>query len=282
MSTLEALTGRNYLSYSALNTLVDCGERFRLERVVQVPQTQAWWFVGGSAFHTATELLDLGQIEDPELAWNTAFEKELEEASALVDGDLSQIRAGGRSSKEWPNKENMDWWRAKGPGMVTDYLAWQQAKQAEGWLLFNGPAGSAIEVPIALALGDVLVKGFIDRVFVNGDGELVVVDLKTGNHKPASSLQLGVYALGVEHHLGVRPILGSYYMARKAELSEPASLLHYSPELVGQWFSKAKKVIEAELFMPHVTSLCGTCSVSEYCAAVGGPKASFSHQSFSL
>lgn len=280
MSTLEALTGRNYLSYSALNTLNDCGERFRLERVVQVPQTQAWWFIGGSAFHLATEWLDRGEQEDPLAAWRHALEQEL--AEAAPDGDYSAIRAGGRASKQWPNKENLDWWAANGPQLVSDYVAWREGKKSEGWQLFDGPAGPAIEVPIAIGFDDVLVKGFIDRVFVNGDGELIVVDLKTGNHKPASSLQLGVYALGVERHLGVRPILGSYYMARKAELSEPASLLHFSPELVGQWFSKAKKIIEAELFMPHVTSLCGTCSVSEYCAAVGGPKASLSHQPFSL
>jgi hypothetical protein len=268
MSNLEVLTGRNYLSYSALQSLLDCGERFRLERIEQVPQTKAWWFIGGSAFHTASEYLDRGDVTDVTEAWETAWDQAVEHELAGVD--LSTVRAGGRSSKQWPDKENSAWWKENGLLMLQDYAAW---RAQHSWQLLETPGSNlAIEVPVQLELGQTLVKGYIDRVFVTEDGELVIVDLKTGSHKPASSLQLGVYALGVEHHLGVRPILGSYYMARKAELTEPTSLLHYTPELVGSWFSRAKQTIEAELFIPHVTSLCGTCSVRDYCAAVGGIK----------
>lgn len=267
MSTLELLTGRNYLSYSALSSYLDCGERFRLERVMNAPQQKAWWFIGGSAFHYATEYLDLGEHDSPDEAWATGWDRAVTEAEL---DDYSKVRAGGRVSKEWPNKENHEWWAAKGPGMVQAYADWMAERKLEGWQLLDVNGQPAVEVPVQVEFPDVLVKGFIDRIMVNDAGEVMVIDLKTGSHTPASTLQLGIYALGAARNIGVTPTLGSYYMARSAALSEPRSLLHYTHELVGSWFAKAKHGIEAELFIPHVTSQCGTCSVAQYCAAVGG------------
>lgn len=269
MSSLEVLTGRKHMSHSSLSTWLDCGERFYLERVAGAPQSKAWYLIGGSAFHTATEWLDRGEMGDPTaaflLAWNQQCEKE------LVGVDIATVRAGGKATKEWPNKEDQAWWLHHGPIMVAQYVAWRDARLAEGWQFFTLPDGSpAVEVPIQIELDGVLVKGYIDRVMVNDDGELLVDDLKTGSHTPASALQLGIYALGMERHFGVRPILGAYYMARKGELTAPTSLLHYTPELVGKWFKQAKFAIENDVFLPHVTSMCSSCSVRQFCSAFGG------------
>lgn len=46
-----------HISYSAISG--DCGERTRLERVYRVPQPPSWALVGGSAFHSATEIIDV-------------------------------------------------------------------------------------------------------------------------------------------------------------------------------------------------------------------------------
>lgn len=273
MPDLENLTGRDYLSYSSLSSYLDCSERFRLERVLNAPQTGGWWFVGGHAVHTATEELDKGLSNDPVgsflKAWN-------DEVRTLTERgvDLSTIRAGGRKTNLWPDKENDQWWRANGQHMVIGWQQWVAARKAEGWSFYAMPDGApAVEVPFHLTLGGVLVKGYIDRVMVNPDGEVVIIDLKTGNTTPSSSLQLGVYALGFHAITGVMPSVGAYYMARKSELSAMSSLLHYDATMVGDWFAKTKVAIEAEVFVPHVTNLCGTCSVAPYCRAVGGSDA---------
>lgn len=266
MSKLEALTGKNYLSFSSLQSYLDCSERFRLERVLNAPQEGSWWLIGGKAFHAATEAMDReGGTPDLDTLWRWAMTAELQGV------DESTLRAGGRESKQWPNKENKDWWMHHGPKMLADYVAWRTDRFSDGWQFFATPDGNpAIELEIQVEFADILVKGYIDRVMVTGDGEVIVVDLKTGSHAPASTLQLGIYALGVQRHLAVTPTIGSYYMARKAELTPPRSLVHYTHDLVGQWFGKAKAAIEAELFIPHVTSMCGTCSVAPYCVAMGG------------
>jgi hypothetical protein len=47
-----------HLSPSSINTLLSCGERFRLEKVVRVPSRPMWGGVGGSVVHKLTEELD--------------------------------------------------------------------------------------------------------------------------------------------------------------------------------------------------------------------------------
>jgi CRISPR/Cas system-associated exonuclease Cas4 (RecB family) len=273
MATLEILTGKQHLSYSAVDSLAQCGERFRLERVAQVPQQPAWWFIGGSAFHLASEYIDqclFGELDDDydlgplwQQAWNISYE------DAIGDTDPSKIRAGGRATKEWPERENQKWWEHHLPLMLETYRSQMRALTSEGWMLWEPvPGQPAIELVFQLPINEVLIKGAIDRVFINPDGELVVVDLKTGSRQPESGMQLGVYSVALEHMFGMRPIVGQFYMARKGNLTDQVSLLHYSTEMIGNIFSTAKRMIEAEIFLPHVSGLCNACGVRDHCTAM--------------
>lgn len=47
-----------HLSPSQINSLLTCGEQYRLERVVRVPQRPMWAGIGGSVVHKLTEDLD--------------------------------------------------------------------------------------------------------------------------------------------------------------------------------------------------------------------------------
>ena len=270
MATLLELSGRNYLSYSSLTSWIDCGERWRLERVMNAPQTDAWWFLGGSTVHTATELLDKGDERNPAAVFRSVWGEAIQD---LKDRgvDFATVKAGGRKSNQWPNKEDLHYWSQMGPIMVEGWVRWRDSVIHKGWQFFELPDGSpAIEVPVQVEFDDVLVKGYIDRVFVNEDGEAIVVDLKSGSRTPDSTLQLGIYALGMARNFGIQPTLGAYYMTRKVDIDGMNSLLHYTPEVVGAWFSSAKRGIEAEVFIPHVGPFCGSCSVAKYCVAVGG------------
>lgn len=262
MTTLAEVTGKEHLSYSALDSLLTCGERFRLERVLNVPQTPAWWFIGGSAFHTATEWWDKGEDTNLSSLWTRAWEEECERS--IPEGyDRSKVRAGGRATKANPDKENEAWWMTNGPLMLAAYATW---RADSGYTLIE----SGVEVPFDIELGGVPVHGYVDRVFATPSGEPIVVDIKTGSRAPSATLQLGVYSLGIEKVLGFRPLLGAYYMSRKAELTQERSLRHYNPDTLGKWYSRAKRIIEGQLFIPHVTPLCDTCSVATHCVAVGG------------
>lgn len=53
----------DYISYSQYETYLACGEKYRLTRIEQVPEQPAWYLVGGSAVHEATEAYDKARWE---------------------------------------------------------------------------------------------------------------------------------------------------------------------------------------------------------------------------
>jgi hypothetical protein len=38
--------------------MLTCGERYRLQKIEQVPEQPAWYLAGGSAVHEASEVID--------------------------------------------------------------------------------------------------------------------------------------------------------------------------------------------------------------------------------
>src|SRR5665647_2281373 len=156
------------LSYSQLNGYTGCGERYRLERILRVPQRPAWALVGGSAFHEATERYDLREhgVDVPDPYFATVFDRKIAETEEESGLDRSQFRASGRASKQWPDKENEAWWRAEGPTM---FLRWINFRRNAPWDIWITPDGMpAVEIEFDLVLGDdeIDIKGYIDRVFV--------------------------------------------------------------------------------------------------------------------
>ena len=111
------------------------------------------------------------------------------------DIDLATARVGGRATKANPNKEDATFWQTKGPEWVEAYIAWR--KQNSNWKIWTAPDGNpAIELALTPVVAGVPVKMIIDRVF-KVNGELVIVDLKTSQNTPSSTLQLGFYKLGL-------------------------------------------------------------------------------------
>jgi putative RecB family exonuclease len=268
--TLEQVTGKNYVSHSALNTWLSCGWQFYLSRIQHVPEQPSYWLAGGKAVHEATEYYDrIFHNTDQQSTFNSrgAFEANWELNYKNADNGM-EWRAGGRATKANPNKEDAVWWLENGPKMV-DF--WTQFRQDSGFNMYQLPDGSeAIETELNQEVGGVPLKAFLDRLMVAPTGELIVVDIKTSSREPASLTQLGIYAILVEKTIGVRPALGSYFMARTGELTAPQSLDRYTEARLGSWAKGFELAMENKIFIPQVSTMCGTCSVNAACYAVGG------------
>jgi putative RecB family exonuclease len=188
-----------------------------------------------------------------------------EEAWKLSKGDidLTNARVGGRATKANPNKEDVDFWQTAGPRWVDGYIAWR--KTNPDWKIWTAPDGNpGIELGLTPVVGDVAVKMIIDRVF-EVNGELVIVDLKTSQNTPTSSLQLGFYKLGLEQTFGIEVKWGTYYMSRGNNVSEMVDLSEYTydkMEYLIKTFDKARK--EA-IFLPNTNSCQYMCGLTEYC-----------------
>ena len=191
------------------------------------------------------------------LLWEEAWKQESEGL------DLATARVGGRATKANPNKEDATWWNQSGPQWVDNYIAWRKGNP--DWKIWTAPDGNkAIELGLIPEVNGVPVKMVIDRVF-EVNGELVIVDLKTSQQTPTSSLQLGFYKLGLELTFGVEVKWGTYYMARSSNVAPAVDLSEYTHErmefLIGQ-FDKARK---NQIFLPNTNSCQYLCGLTEHC-----------------
>lgn len=56
-----------YLSFSAFNTLTECGEKYRITRLLKIQEAPAYWFAGGTAFHSACDAVDYALLANEEV-----------------------------------------------------------------------------------------------------------------------------------------------------------------------------------------------------------------------
>lgn len=176
--------------------------------------------------------------------------------------DLSTLRVGGRATKEHPNKEDAAFWQVKGPEWVQSYIDWR--KMNTNWKIWKTPDGvPAIELGITPKFAGVPVKMVIDRVF-EVNGELVVVDLKTSQQTPASSLQLGFYRAGLKQVFGVDINLGNYWMSRHSGTGTMVDISKYTPEMIEYFVKNFDKARQAGIFLPN-TNNCNRCGLSDHC-----------------
>jgi hypothetical protein len=256
-----------HISYSAISTYIDCGQKYFLTRVMKAPEPPAWYFIGGSALHEASEIVDDAFAKglaapDPTQTFSEVFQKLLTAEVEKSGVPASEFKAGGRASKAWPEKENRDWWLEHGPKMLQSWISW---RNGSGWQLWVTPDGvPAVELSVEYTVGDSEIKMFIDRVMVTPDGELVILDLKTGSRTPSSDLQLAVYAAGIERKYGVRASYGAYWMARDGITSQLSSLDYLPSERVEALVENFDKARKSGIFLPNTTN-CFYCGVAQYC-----------------
>jgi putative RecB family exonuclease len=120
--------------------------------------------------------------------------------------------------------------------------------------------------------------GVIDRLDLRDDGELVVVDYKTGRAPPASWEQrrlAGVqfYAFLCEQVLGRRPAAVRLVYLSSGEIIEA----HPSAQSTRFVTTRARAVRDAveiavrtDDFRPHRSASCASCSFQRWCPAFGG------------
>jgi putative RecB family exonuclease len=179
------------------------------------------------------------------------------------DTDLTNARVGGRATKANPNKEDVDFWQSAGPRWVDGYIAWR--KTNSDWKIWTAPDGNpGIELGLTPVVNDVAVKMIIDRVF-EVNGELVIVDLKTSQNTPTSSLQLGFYKLGLEQTFGIEVKWGTYYMSRGSNISEMVDLSEYTYDKMEYLITQFDKARKSAIFLPNTNSCQYMCGLTEYC-----------------
>jgi len=179
------------------------------------------------------------------------------------------FRQSSRTSKANSDGENYDWWYENGRKYLDAWIDW---RKGSGWELWTTPEGKpAVELMIEIKTSSIYMKGAIDRVFVTPEGELVILDLKTGLRTPQTDLQLQVYACMMERAMGIRPSYGVYWMARQGSTSIPVSLDKFTLKKLDEMVALFEKARQSNLYLPNFDG-CKLCSYQEYCYWLDGSK----------
>lgn len=261
-----------HLSVSQVETLADCGMKYRLQRVDGIQEVPAWWNIGGTAFHATIEWWErqlfatavrpgTGQAIE---VFRQLFSAERLRTDAATRIPRTQWHAGGSG------KEDGAWWQENGPLMVTAYVA--AASTDPSRVMPLAPDAPAIELEFTLDVNGIPVKGYIDQVRYALDPSataVYVVDLKAGRNKPSGTFQLGVYGQAVRRVFGLPasvPLFGQYWLARKGEYTAPVNLDRDWPwEAIVYRVHMAERIRRAGLYQPRESSFCGSCAVRDEC-----------------
>lgn len=258
-----------HYSHSQLSEYARCGKSYQLRRRQNAPTTMSWWLVGGSAVHLAIERYNLSLVDAAEWGevgdeWYRAFDEVLSrEVERHPDKD--SWRSAGRAGAE----QKEDWWRINGMSMVT---SWVDFVEGNDWkpAVFDGIP--AVEFDVTGEFGGSTVKGFVDLAAVTPDGELILIDFKTGSRPVSTTQQLGMYSCAMERLGMPRPSLGAYFMNRKGAFGAFHSLDRYTGEYFDAVFSSLRTSIDSNIFLPSVGDHCRICDVADACFANGGSK----------
>ena len=218
------------------------------------------WTVKGTLVHRALERLFWNRAQGTrspaaaraELAhaWAELQHDEEFVALALAPADAEELRADAEV-------------------LVQNYFALEDPDQVT-------PVG--IEITLEAQGGGVRLRGIIDRLDERADGELVVVDYKTGRapsptHEQSKLIGVHLYALLCQEVLGRRPVEVRLLHLKEptvitAEPSEQA-LRGHRLKAIAVW-TAIERACRDEDFRPRTSPLCSFCRFQSFCPAYGG------------
>lgn len=240
------------LSFSRIDTFQNCGLKFRYAYIDKLPSKPSPNLSFGKSVHSALEAF---------------FDRKLPEAPPL-EVLLEALYAHWDKSgfAELPRDEQVGFYRHAQEVLRRYYQRtvndFRLPLATEQW--FDMPMGE-----------NVTIVGSIDRVDVDDDGDLHIVDYKTNRKAKtyrdvASSLQLSLYALACDYLYGRLPkTVALDFVVPGVSISVPVSELDLNQARATVF--ETASAIRAASFKPEPNPLCNWCDFKPLCPAWSGP-----------
>jgi putative RecB family exonuclease len=250
------------LSPSSIAAFKECPLAFKFSYVERLPEPPSPWASKGTLVHKALELLMLrapaDRTPDAALADLGAAWQLLE-----TDPEFAELELTPDAWAEF---------HTSAQELVLRYFELEDPTRVE-------PIG--LELKLEARLGDLRVRGIIDRLDRDADGELVVTDYKTGSvpterYEGKSLAGVHIYALLCEQMLGRRPARVQLYY-----LSKPEAIIAVPSEQTVKGVTMRTNALWSAIagacarddFRPRPGRLCDFCTFKPYCPAHGGDPA---------
>lgn len=247
------------LSPSKVSSFTDCALAFRFSAIDRLPEPPSVAATRGTLVHAALERLFC--LEAPQ--------RTLPAALACLDAAAVELQ-------HHPDLADLE---LDGPAMGT-FLA-EAAALVEKYFRLEDPTmviPIGIELKLEVELAGVRLRGIIDRLELDADGELVVTDYKTGKAPGERQEQqrlagVAFYSLLCERLFGRRPArVQLLYLADPvAIIATPTdrSTRGVERKLAAVW-TAVERACEREDFRPNPSRLCDWCAFKAYCPSFGG------------
>ncbi len=247
------------LSPSKVASFKDCALAFRFSAIDRVPEPSTVWAAKGTLVHRALELLYLEAPGDRTVA------AALDRLAVAVP----EILEGHEYRDLVLTDEEREQFLVDADRLVRNAFVLEDPTKIR-------PIG--LELRMQAKLGSLTLRGIIDRLELDANGDLIVSDYKTGkvpgvNQEQSRLGGVQFYAFLCEQMLGKRPakVQLLYLHEPMAIISSPTeqSLRGLTMRTSAIW-NAVEKACARDDFRPKPSGLCNYCSYKAWCPAYGG------------
>jgi putative RecB family exonuclease len=250
------------LSPSKVSSFTDCALAFRFSAVDRLPEQPSAPALKGTLVHRALQLLF---CEPPAARTPATALAKLAEARAEMATDPDFVLLG-------LDEEAEATFAGEATQLVHRYFELEDPTTVH-------PIG--LELKLEAEVAGITLRGIIDRLELDEQGELVVTDYKTGR-APSERFERGrlggvhFYAFLCQQVLGRRPA-----RIQLLHLADPVAIIAQPSDQtvrglerkVAAIWRAVEQACEREDFRPKPGRLCDWCSYQAYCPAYGGDPA---------
>ena len=247
------------LSPSRVDAFTTCPLAFRFASIEKLPEPPNVHATKGSLVHRALELLF---VEEPADRTLTAALSALDRAASefQTDPEFTLLRLSPEAEATFVDDAER---------LVRRYFTMEDPTAIRE---------IGVELRLEAKVGDVTLRGIIDRLELDEDGELVVTDYKTGRPPFASQEQsklAGVrfYAFLCQQVFGRRPsrVQLLYLSTGETIVSRPTEQsVSFLPRRTLAVLNAVEKACLSGDFRPHTSGLCNVCAFKPWCPSFGG------------
>lgn len=247
------------LSPSRVESFLSCPLAFRFSSIDKLPEPPRVHTTRGSLVHRALELLFT----------HPASERTIERAIASLDAAIAEYRVDPDFTGLHLDDDEAAVFFAEALDLVHAYFRMEDP---------GAVREIGLELRLEAPVGDLTLRGIIDRLELDDEGELVVTDYKTGrapghNYEQKSLSGVHFYSFLCEALFGRRPSKIRLMYLKSGETIEAtpsAQSVRFVTTRTQAVLKAVEKACVSGVFQPRTSALCNTCSFKAWCPAFGG------------